>query len=146
MIDAEEILRNIRTWVEIETPTTDGAAVNRLVDHVESEVRDLAMRVEPTPGRDCFGDILMARSAWGGDAPGILILSHLDTVHPIGTLERHNPWRREGDRVYGPGTFDMKSGACLALYAFRHLTRTGRETPLPLTFLFVPDEEIGSPT
>ncbi len=145
-IDAEEILERIRAWVEIETPTTDGAAVNRLVDLVDADVRALGMRVERTPGRDGYGDILVARSPWGGDGPGVLVLSHLDTVHPIGTLERDNPWRREGDRVYGPGTFDMKSGACLALYAFRHLVRSGLETPLPVTFLLVPDEEIGSPT
>ena len=88
----------------------------------------------------------MVRSAWGGEGAGILVLSHLDTVHPIGTLERHNPWRCDGDRFYGPGTFEMKSGACIAMYAFCHLARSGVETPLPVTFLFVPDEEIGSPT
>lgn len=146
VFDAEDILRGIRAWVEIETPTTDAAAVNRLVDLVAAEARAMAMRVERRPGRDGYGDVLTARSPWGGDAAGILVLSHLDTVHPIGTLEQHNPWRRDGDRVYGPGTFDMKSGACLALYAFRQLARSGVETPLPVTFLFVPDEEIGSPT
>ncbi len=146
MIDESEILEAIRAWVEIETPTTDAAAVNRLVDLVAGEVSDLGMRIERSPGRDGYGDVLISRSPWGEGEPGILVLSHLDTVHPIGTLEQHNPWRREGDRVYGPGTFDMKSGACIALCAFRHLVRSHAETPLPITFLFVPDEEIGSPT
>lgn len=145
-INAEEILQDIRAWVEIETPTTDGAAVNRLVDLVEAGVRHLGMQVERLPGRDGYGDILTARSPWGGDGAGILVLAHLDTVHPIGTLAQHNPWRRDGDRVYGPGTFDMKSGICIAMRAFRHLTESGVETPLPITFLFIPDEEIGSPT
>ncbi len=142
----DDVLGRIRTWVEIETPTTDAAAVNRLVDLVDADVRGLGMQVERAPGRSGYGDILTARSPWGGTGPGILVLNHLDTVHPIGTLSQHNPWRREGDRVYGPGTFDMKSGTCIALHAFRHLTRSGATTVLPITFLFVPDEEIGSPT
>jgi len=74
------------------------------------------------------------------------VLRHLDTVHPIGTLEHDNPLRRDGDRVYGPGIFDMKSGAHLAFYALQHLVRLGQKTSLPLTFIYVPDEEIGSPT
>ena len=117
-----------------------------MVDHVESAMRPLSSGVERTPGRDGYGDILAVRSEWGGDGPGVLVLSHLDTVHPNGTIDEILPVRRDGDRVYGPGIYDMKGGACLAWYAFRHLVRTGRETPLPITFLFVPEEEVGSPT
>ena len=146
VIDDEEILSGIRGWVEIETPSPDGNAVNRLADVVQSEAAALGGQVERISGRDGFGDILTVRSPWGGDGPGILILSHLDTVHAVGTLEHANPFRRDGDRIYGPGIFDMKSGAYLAFYAFQHLVRSSQETPLPLTFLYVPEEEIGSPT
>ena len=145
-IDAEEILEAILQWVRIESPSHDGAAVNRMVDHVAAAMRPLTSRVERTPGRDGYGDLLAVRSEWGGDGPGILVLSHLDTVHPNGTIDGVLTVRREGDRVYGPGIYDMKGGACLAWYAFRHLVRTGRETPLPITFLFIPEEEVGSPT
>ena len=145
-IDADEILEGILEWVRIESPSHDAAAVNRMVDEVESRMRPLTPRVERTPGRGGYGDILTARSPWGGEGPGILVLSHLDTVHPIGTIDETLPVRREGDRVYGPGIYDMKGGAFLAWYAFRHLVRSGRETPLPITFLFVPEEEVGSPT
>ena len=146
VIDAEEVLAGICHWVEIETPTMDGTAVNRLANEVQSSAAGLGCQVERIPGRDGYGDILIVRSPWGGDEPGILVLSHLDTVHPTGTLENDNPLRRDGDRVYGPGIFDMKSGAYLAFYAFQHLVRSGLETPLPLTFVYVPEEEIGSPT
>lgn len=146
VIDDEEVLAGIRKWVEIETPSPDGAAVNRLADIVQSDAASLGAHVERIPGRDGFGDILTVRSPWGGDGPGILVLSHMDTVHAIGTLSDANPFRRDGDRVYGPGIFDMKSGAYLAFYAFQHFVRAGLETPLPLTFLYVPEEEIGSPT
>ena len=143
--DAAEILEGIRAWVEIETPSHDGVAVNRLVDLVESQMAALDAGIERTPGRDGFGDILEARAPWGEDEPGILVLSHLDTVHPIGTLAAR-PFKREGDRVFGPGIYDMKGGAYLAYYALRHLVRTSQRTPLPITFLFVPEEEVGSPT
>ncbi|MCG8694889.1 MAG: M20/M25/M40 family metallo-hydrolase [Minwuiales bacterium] len=150
-VDAEEILEGIREWVMIETPSNDGAAVNKLVDLVGEQMNRLDMRLERVPGRDGYGDVLMARTPWGAaeggdDEPGILVLSHLDTVHPIGTIENELPYRREGDSVFGPGIYDMKGGAYLAYYALRHIMREGRETPLPITFLYVPEEEIGSPT
>lgn len=145
-IDADEILAGIREWVEIESPSHDAAAVNRMADRVETDFRSVGAAIERQDGRDGFGDLLIARSAWGDHSqPGILVLSHIDTVHPIGMLKRL-PFKREGDTVYGPGIYDMKSGAYLAFYAYRHLVREGAETPLPITFMFVPDEEVGSNT
>lgn len=146
VVDPDDILEGILSWVRIESPTTDAAAVNRVVDQVETEMQMLGAHLERTPGRDGFADILRARTPWGGDGPGILFLAHLDTVHPIGTGKDVNPIRREGDKVYGPGIYDMKAGGYLGYYAYRHLVREGRETPLPVTFLFIPEEEIGSPT
>jgi glutamate carboxypeptidase len=149
-LDADEILAGVLRWVEIESPSHDGQAVNGMVDQVESEAQTMGLEIDRTPGRDGFGDILRCRTPWGtregGDGPGILVLSHLDTVHPIGMKETKNPIRREGDKVYGPGIYDMKAGAYIALHAMRHLIREGKQTPLPVTFMFIPEEEIGSPT
>src|SRR4029450_6039361 len=77
--------------------------------------------------------------------PGILIAGHLDTVHPVGTLEKL-AWRREGNKCYGPGIFDMKGGNYLTLEAIRQLARAAFTTPLPITVLFTPDEEVGTPS
>jgi glutamate carboxypeptidase len=146
VIDADEILRGIREWVNIESPSNDGKSVNRQVDAVEKGAAKIGAVIERIPGRDGYGDILKVRTPWGGDGPGILVLSHLDTVHPHGTLDNQNPYRREGDKVFGPGIYDMKSGAYIAYYAYQHLVRLGQETPLPITFVYVPEEEVGSPT
>ena len=148
-IDAEEVLNGIVEWVSIESPSHDGKSVNKVVDHVEGQFRDLGLKLERIPGRDGFGDILECKtpSDWSqGNGKGILVLAHLDTVHPIGMIEKDLKVRREGDSIFGPGIYDMKAGGYIAYYALRHLVRQGKKTKLPVTFLFIPEEEVGSPT
>lgn len=141
-IDAREILEGIQEWVGIESPTDTPAAVNAMMTRVQTGFDELGATTKRIP-RDGFGDCMRVRSPWGGDGPGILVLAHLDTVHPIGTLERL-PIRVEGDRAFGPGIYDMKGGAFLGFHVYRNFVRQGRETPLPVTFLFNSDEEMSS--
>lgn len=145
VFDTAAMLSEMRTWVELESPTTAPEAVNRVVDLVERSYVGTGARLERIPGRDGYGDHLIARSSWGTANRGILILSHLDTVHPIGFLQRL-PFKVEGDIAYGPGLCDMKGGALIALHAFREMARLGTGGPLPVTHLYVSDEEVGSPT
>jgi glutamate carboxypeptidase len=141
------MLQELRGWVEIESPTAAPERVSRLVRHVRGALDAAGLVTELVPGRDGRGDHLRARTPWGGDgAPGILVLAHLDTVHPLGTLERHLPFRIDGDRAYGPGIYDMKGGAFLAMAAIRPLLAAGGTTPLPIRWLYTADEEVGSPT
>jgi glutamate carboxypeptidase len=143
--DSKSILDGIRQWVEIETPTEAPEQVNRLASLVGEGYRGLPATIERVAGKDGCGDHLVARSSWGRDQPGILVLSHLDTVHPMGFIERL-PFRIEGDSAFGPGIYDMKGGAYLAYHAFRELCAMGADSPLGVTQLYVSDEEIGSPT
>ena len=143
--DAPPILEGIRRWVEIETPTEAPEQVNKLAHLVAEGYRDLPATVERIAGHSGCGDHLVARSSWGQDAPGILVLSHLDTVHPMGFIERL-PFKVEGDSAFGPGIYDMKGGAYLAYHAFRQICAHGAQPPLGITQLYVSDEEIGSPT
>jgi len=143
--DPAPILEGIRRWVEIETPTEAPEQVNKLADLVTEDYRGLPATVERIAGHSGCGDHLVARSSWGQDAPGILVLSHLDTVHPIGFIERL-PFRIADDSAFGPGIYDMKGGAYLAYHAFRQLSADITRPPLGITQLYVSDEEIGSPT
>jgi glutamate carboxypeptidase len=143
--DSNTILDGIRRWVEIETPTEAPEQVNRLATLVADGYRDLPASIERIAGHSGCGDHLVARSSWGQDAPGILVLSHLDTVHPIGFIERL-PFHIEGDSAFGPGIYDMKGGAYLAYHAFRQICAGAERSPLGVTQLYVSDEEIGSPT
>ena len=142
-IDVGGMIEGIKRWVESESPTRNKAAVNRMLDLVVADLDGLPVKVERLRGRDGYADMLELR-AGAGDAPGILVLSHIDTVHPIGTLAGALPFRRDGDRLYGPGLYDMKGGAYLAFDAFRAVARAG-SARLPMVYLFTPDEEVGSP-
>jgi glutamate carboxypeptidase len=144
-VDVEAIIDGIRRWVEIESPTGNVTGVNALMDCAASSVEGLDVRVERTAGGPHHGDILKLATCDAGERGGILVLSHLDTVHPLGTLSGPLPFRREGDRLYGPGIYDMKGGAYLALEAFHAVVR-GRTSRLPIVFMLTSDEEVGSPT
>jgi glutamate carboxypeptidase len=138
------MLAAIERWLRTESPTASAEGVNRMMDLVAAEAAEAGIAAERVPGRDGLGDSLGLRAGPEADVPGILLLSHLDTVHPMGTVDRALPVRRDGDRLYGPGVFDMKGGAWLALQAFKQVARAG-SARRPMTFLFTSDEEIGSP-
>ncbi|HEX8166989.1 MAG TPA: M20 family metallopeptidase [Beijerinckiaceae bacterium] len=140
-----DTIERLSAWLRTESPTRAPEGVNRMMDLVAAEVADSPVAVERIPGRAGLGDVLVLRAGPQTDEPAILVMSHLDTVHPLGTVEHDLPVRLEGDRLYGPGCYDMKGGAYLALEAFKEVARAGRARR-PMIHLLTPDEEIGSPT
>jgi glutamate carboxypeptidase len=150
-IKLDEIVSGIQRWIAIESPTDVPEAMARMAAQAQADYEAIGARVERIPGRDGFGDHLLAIDDRhcppdGAAGPGVLVLSHLDTVHAMGTLVKDNPLRIEGDRLYGPGAEDMKGGTYLALAALRQIARSGLRTKLPVRHLMVSDEEMGSPT
>jgi glutamate carboxypeptidase len=144
--DSEAMLQGLRGWVECESPTWDASAVNRMLDIAARDMAIMGATIERIAGRQGFGGCVRARFPHPKQGePGILIAGHLDTVHPVGTLEKLK-WRRDGNKCFGPGIFDMKGGNYLALEAIRQLARASFTTPLPVTVLFTPDEEVGTPS
>jgi glutamate carboxypeptidase len=137
-------LDTLLTWIRTESPTHDRAGVNLMMDLVEAQMQDAPVALERVPGEQGLGDALILRAGPRTGEPGILVMSHLDTVHPLGTIEHDLPLRIEGDRLYGPGIYDMKGGAYFCLEAFKDVARRG-SAARPLVFLVTPDEEIGSP-
>ena len=144
--DSEAMLAGLRAWVECESPTWDAAAVNRMLDLAAREMAVMGASIELVAGRQGFGGCVRAKFPHPRQGePGILIAGHLDTVHPLGTIQKLK-WRRDGNKCYGPGIFDMKGGNYLALEAIRQLARAALTIPLPVTVLFTPDEEVGTPS
>ena len=145
--DADAMLAGLRPWVECESPTYDPAAVNRMMDIAARDLVVAGARVERVAGRMGFGDCVRAS------------FPHADAErprHPGDGPPRHRasgrhagedlPFRREGNRAWGPGICDMKGGNYLALEAIRQLARAGIATHLPVTVLLTSDEEVGSPS
>lgn len=144
--DADDMVERLRPWIECESPTYDADAVNRMMDLAAYDLTVAGAVVERIPGRMGFGGSVRARFPHPDfGKPGILIAGHMDTVHPIGTLEKL-PFKREGDICYGPGIMDMKGGNFISLEAIKALAAAGMQTPLPVTVLFTPDEEVGTPS
>ena len=136
----DEMLDLLRRLVEIESPTTDKAGCDQVIRFVASLAGDTGANVTIIPQED-WGDHALAR--WGEATAGFLILCHLDTVWPLGTLARR-PWRVDGGRAYGPGCLDNKASAVIVLTALRGLRELGIQPRLPVTVLFNTEEEMGS--
>ena len=139
------MLDELRTWVEHETPTHDAAAVDRLSRHVEHTLVACGGKCTRIAGTAGYGDHLLTASPWGEERSPVVVLCHIDTVHPVGTLQ-DNPFRIEGDRAYGPRIYDMKGGAYLACEVFRELCGNASAPKRKLVLLHTADEEVGSPT
>ncbi|UFN50444.1 M20/M25/M40 family metallo-hydrolase [Roseomonas sp. OT10] len=149
-IPLDAVLARLRRWVEQESPTFDAAAVEAMMDLAARDLAVMGARIERIPGRMGFAGCVRARlphpsDREAGEVPGILVLAHLDTVHPVGTLGVL-PFREEGGLCFGPGLCDMKGGTVLALEALAALARAGIATSRPVTVLLTSDEEVGSPS
>ncbi|QCI66220.1 M20 family metallopeptidase [Phreatobacter stygius] len=142
----DEVIEGIRRWVVTESPSHDAGGVEAVLDEVEKDFEGLPVTIDRRVGTGGYAGVLKVSSAEPSNEKPILVLTHVDTVHPKGTLTGRLPFRREGDKLYGPGLYDMKGGAYLAVAGYRALIRAGVATARPITFLFTPDEEVGSPT
>lgn len=140
----KEMVATLRAFVECESPSTDKAAVDRFGEMVAREWRrrDATVRVirQREAGNHVRAEIVPEAK---GRAGQLLVLGHLDTVYPLGTL-RTMPFRAAGGRAFGPGTFDMKGGLVLALFAVDALREAGLKPAKRLVFFWDSDEEIGS--
>jgi glutamate carboxypeptidase len=135
--------KNLRALVEIESPSDDPAAVNRANDFVSELATTLGARIKLHKQKH-FGDLLEIRFGppQRSKQKPLLLLGHLDTVWPIGTL-KSMPWREADGRLFGPGVLDMKAGVVMALTAIKSLQ--AQNITRPVTLLLNSDEEVGSP-
>jgi glutamate carboxypeptidase len=132
----------LRELVEVESPSENRAAVDRAGELVVRWAEELGGRVK-RHRQKAFGDVLEIRFGPARSKRGrVLLLGHLDTVWPMGTLAKM-PWREAGEKLWGPGVLDMKAGVVMALEAVAALRELGAERPVML--LLNSEEEVGSP-
>ena len=128
--------------VQQESPSEDRPAVNAAMAHAEHWAREQGARIKRHNQRE-FGDVLELHFGPSrSKQKPVLLLGHLDTVWPIGTLKKM-PWRQADGRYWGPGVLDMKAGVVMALAALS--TMSEMKLSRPATLLLNSDEEVGSP-
>lgn len=138
----EDVLAELKMYVEMETPSQDKARIDALGDVIAARFAALGCTVEKIT-QAVQGDQL--RVTYGEGEEQILVLGHFDTVKDVGTLAVE-PWRIEDGKAYGPGTYDMKSGIVFSYFALKAMIEQGVKPQKKLVFLWNTDEEIGSPS
>jgi glutamate carboxypeptidase len=144
---SEEMLDFTRWLVEQESMSREAEANRRIAENLGERLAVIGATVELINDRQ-YGSTLLARFDCFGETPHsenkqLLVVGHLDTVWPIGTLATR-PFKIEDDRAFGPGIFDMKAGVMLATFAMRAIRELGRATRRAVTLLMTCDEETGS--
>jgi glutamate carboxypeptidase len=137
----------LRQLVELESPSESKPALDRLGQFIAEQLRDVGASVEVVP-QITAGDHLVTtfgNANAGPSAASIVTLCHIDTVWPLGTLEKM-PWREEDGKLRGPGVYDMKASTAMLLMALHYLRETHTQPEHPLRMLFTTDEETGSLT
>jgi len=135
------LVERLRALVEVESPSEDKTGVDRAAALVADWAAALGAKAKRHKQKN-FGDVLELR--FSGASRGhsrVMLLAHLDTVWPMGTLAKM-PWREAGGKIYGPGILDMKAGVVMAIEAIAALQQLGMMRPV--TLLLNSDEEVGS--
>lgn len=135
------LLQTIREFVEVESPSDNKPAADRMGALLATKFQTRGGRVRLHRAGD-FGDNLQIDFPGRAGKP-VLVLGHFDTVYPLGTLATM-PCRVDGERLYGPGVLDMKSGIAIMLAAIDALHAWNGQLPRPVTVFLVSDEEVGS--
>jgi glutamate carboxypeptidase len=144
----EATLERLRRLVELESPSSDETRLRAVAAELVTQLIEVGAAVETVdvPG---VGEHVIGRVP--GDGAPIVILVHIDTVHPVGTFDP--PFRLEDGRAYGPGAYDMKGGVACVLEALARLRARRDDGPVhpgeafrPVTLLATCDEETGSDT
>lgn len=138
----DSLLTTLREMVEIESPTLDPDRVNQMGEYVQSRLRALGADVDLDRQTE-RGHNVIGRFPGSTSGDPVLMIGHMDTVFPAGTVGGR-PFRIEGDRAYGPGTADMKSGLVIMLAAMEALMTLGHKPARPVTMIFNSDEEMQS--
>jgi glutamate carboxypeptidase len=137
------LLSTLKDLVLIESGSADGPGLLRVADYAERRLKELGAAVERRQATKGPGSIVIG-SLKGKGSKRFMLMAHMDTVYQSGILATQ-PHRVDGNRVYGPGIADDKSGVALILHTIEMLKKTGWSDYAQITVVFNPDEEVGSP-
>lgn len=142
--EREAMLAFLMELASMESPSDVPESQVLVQEFLTRALEELGFQVERTPGKKTGGYLLARKVDEGPTRPTQLLLGHCDTVWALGTLDEM-PLELEGNRLKGPGVFDMKGGLTQIIFAQRILRRLGLEPEVTPVVLINSDEEIGSP-
>lgn len=140
---SEDLIAKLRVMVEYETPTFAKHLVDQLSSHLHDVLVNMGAELEVFP-REAVGDIRLAKWNANVNAKPIMIIGHLDTVWPEGTLKSKIPIKITESHFHGPGALDMKAGVLVAIEAIRALIERDEMPQRPIWLLLTTDEERAS--
>ncbi len=137
----DEYLKKVEDIVNIDSGSRMPEGTNAVADYMEAQYRELGLSVVRHVTSTEVGPCLEIRNRPEEERINILLVGHMDTVFPAGTVAKR-PYKREGNRAYGPGVIDMKSGLISILYLVKEML----ENNLDISFCVAmnSDEEISS--
>ncbi|MGH8806543.1 MAG: M20/M25/M40 family metallo-hydrolase [Noviherbaspirillum sp.] len=136
------LIASLKDMVHIESPSADADGLAKMAGYTEQRLRALGAKVERRKGTQGPGEIVIGTFT-GTGTKRLMLIGHMDTVYPVGTLQAQ-PYRVDGNRIYGPGIADDKGGIAVALHAVKLLQDAGWRDYAKLTVMFNADEEVGS--
>ncbi len=136
------VIGSLREMVLIESGSQDGAGLKAMSDYVEGRLRALGAVTERIQAGIGPGEMVKG-SFTGSGKRNFMLIAHMDTVYPRGILATE-PYRQDGNKLYGPGIADAKGGIAVILHSLAILRDAGWKDYARLTVLFNPDEEVGS--
>lgn len=146
--DAEQMLLGLRPWVLAESPCRNAAACNGAIDLAVFDLVVLGAEITRVPGKKGYGDALIAtispESTAGSTEQGVLLCCHVDTNHATGSLHAM-PFRKEGNKLWGPGILSSKSSVFMVLDVLKKLKAAGWNPARPVSLLIVSDKNRGFP-
>jgi glutamate carboxypeptidase len=139
----ERVLATARRYVEVETPSRAVEAIVTLSEMIEADLAAAGARVERRDAPGLGRNLLAHVDGSEPDLESVLLLAHIDTVHPVGSLAER-PFRIEDGRAFAPGIYDMKTGLACVVEALALMNERGIRPRRPVRILVTCDEEIGS--
>lgn len=137
------VIATLHDLVSIESGSADRAGLAKIADYLDRRLHTLGARVDRIPS--ATGGAELVRGVFEGKgALKVMLIAHMDTVYDSGILTSE-PYRRDGNLLYGPGIADDKGGVAVILHALALLRTQQWDNYARITVLFNPDEETGSP-
>ncbi len=138
-----QVIDTLKSLVLIESGSTDLDGLAKIATLIDDRLKALGFKTERRKAMPGVGADIVIGTLAGSGKRRIMLQAHMDTVYERGILQTQ-PYRQDGNKLFGPGIADDKGGIAVILHALQLLKDAGWSDYATLTVVINPDEEIGS--